>query len=260
MKLRLFQRHLLYIGFLVATVAATFGWTAYLQAVAPLTVALACGIPFLIGMISLGVGAMWGVAYVDEEALELDTLGGIRSISYETLGHAAPYERGVGRYREYRVALSLVAGERLLIDAYRGYALIRAINDAHGDFLDAVEERERIAMAANELRRRGRDRETWLSRLRGLRSKGWSYRGDARTVERGVLWRVLESREATVEERAGAAVALAPLQPGEERGRLRVAAERIAEPRLRIALDALGEPEPTDAALLEALAAAEARQ
>jgi hypothetical protein len=75
-------------------------------------------------------------------------------------------------------------------------------------------------------------------------------------VER--LWQVVLDPRADREARTGAALALAPTLPDEDRARLRAVADGCAEPRLRIALvTAAIEARAPDETLAEALDALE---
>jgi hypothetical protein len=57
------------------------------------------------------------------------------------------------------------------------------------------------------------------------------------------LWAVVEGASADGETRTAAARALAVAMSGEDRPRMRAVATRVADPRLRVALDALVEEE-----------------
>jgi hypothetical protein len=57
------------------------------------------------------------------------------------------------------------------------------------------------------------------------------------TLSRDALWDIVEGPSVDVEARAAAAKALAKTAQGEERARLRVAAARCADPRVRVALE-----------------------
>jgi hypothetical protein len=90
----------------------------------------------------------------------------------------------------------------------------------------------------------GRDVRDWIASLRAL---GLGANDDLRTAALSAdsLWRVVESHGAQPGERAAAAVALGATLDDGGKQRLRVAAEAVADERLRVAIDAaLREDEP----------------
>ena len=104
------------------------------------------------------------------------------------------------------------------------------------------------------LERHERDIPAWIAALRAI---GTGANQDHRTapVEPEKLWRIVEDPAATPTARAGAAVALsAAIDEGGKR-RLSAAAEAVAAPRLRIALDAATKGD--DEALREAMSEVE---
>ncbi len=68
------------------------------------------------------------------------------------------------------------------------------------------------------------------------------------SVTREQLWSVVEGSEHGAEARTAAARALATTGTVDERGRLRIAAERSAEPRVRVALEEMAEAEEEESA------------
>ena len=129
-----------------------------------------------------------------------------------------------------------------------------------GAFVRSVEEgRSRCAptsavTTATMLARAGRSIEDWRRALRGAREQGTSYRLPAIPVEQ--LWRIIEAPSGAAEARAAAAVALSQQLDDAGRARLRVAAERCAAPRLRVALETVAE-RGDDRAVDDALAQVE---
>ena len=89
----------------------------------------------------------------------------------------------------------------------------------------------------------------WRKSLVSLRSADGGYRQTATRDED--LWRVVE--DVTAPEQARAAAALALRGAEDAPARLRVAAEAVASPRLRVALETAADREAEDAALDEAL-------
>jgi len=93
--------------------------------------------------------------------------------------------------------------------------------------------------------------------IQALRSIGAGAMANLRTadVDPERLWRVLESPSASATDRAAAAVALASSEEPGRRERIRVAASAIAQPKLRVAVEAASHED--EAALADALASLE---
>jgi len=85
---------------------------------------------------------------------------------------------------------------------------------------------------------------------------GGSYRDPAARGDD--LWRVVEDTSAPEDARAGAAVALRNEDGAHPR--LRIAAEAVASPKLRVALEKASDPAADDEALDEALEAFDRRE
>lgn len=95
------------------------------------------------------------------------------------------------------------------------------------------------APAAAALARDGRSTSDWLDALRALLAEGRdAYRGG---VDRPTLLATLEDPGVDADVRAAAAVALRGELRPDERARLRVARDTVADPRLRVALEAVDE-------------------
>lgn len=111
--------------------------------------------------------------------------------------------------------------------------------------------REDVAREASLLARNGRTAADWL---RGMRALSAGANADHRTapVDPANVWRVLEDPSADASARVGAAAMLAATADTGDRTRLRVAAEAIAAPPIRVAIGALADGADDDA-LLEAL-------
>lgn len=105
------------------------------------------------------------------------------------------------------------------------------------------------SLDAASLARNAREPGAWLSAVRALGSKLEGLRKAA--VPRDAFWRVLEDGGADEETRAGAAAALSSEADEAERTRLRVAADTVASPQLRVVLEAAAEGD--DARLEDAL-------
>jgi hypothetical protein len=78
-------------------------------------------------------------------------------------------------------------------------------------------------------------------------SGGADYRVPA--VSRDALWQLVEGAGVNATARTAAAAVLAQTSDEAERGRLRIAAERCADPRVRIVLEELASEEPERAPL-----------
>lgn len=107
------------------------------------------------------------------------------------------------------------------------------------------------------LERRGRPLEEWLRRLRALTDRGAPGFREAPIVPEA-LWKTVENGHAEPAARAAAAVALQPSLDDGGRERLRVAADVVAAPKLRVALRAAAEGD--ERALAAALAEMEAAE
>ncbi len=103
------------------------------------------------------------------------------------------------------------------------------------------------------LARGGRTPAEWLTALRGLGAGAGSSLRRAH-IDPDRLWSIVEDPSAAPAARAGAAAALASSASKEERTRIRVAAETIAEPRLRIAVEKAADESTSEAELAQALA------
>jgi hypothetical protein len=127
------------------------------------------------------------------------------------------------------------------LDLARGTLLLHAHRRDQPALLDRVNAALAVyqALAARDpdavLARRGRDRETWLRAFSDTE-------GDFRSAPLGEdqLWHLVESPTAPPTARAAAALVLTRTAGDEARGRLRLAAEACASPRLRVVLDEAG--------------------
>lgn len=126
---------------------------------------------------------------------------------------------------------------------------------------DALAERVRKAVATNRtanaegttalLDRRARTVTQWIDDLRAVgRGTAVTLRTEAITSER--LWRIVQSAAARPVDRAAAAIALSAATK-QDRARIRVAADAVVEPKLRVVLERAASQEDS-AALEQALA------
>lgn len=126
--------------------------------------------------------------------------------------------------------------------------------------LDAFHGRAPIDLP-NELARGRRSAKEWITALRTLGSGVGSLTYRVATVEPERLLAVAESPTEPPAVRAAAAVAIAKTATREQRERLKSSAETVAEPRLRLALEAaFGEDEEALEGALHALDGSESEQ
>lgn len=106
---------------------------------------------------------------------------------------------------------------------------------------------------AEALARGSRTPMEWLTALRGIGAgAGTGLRTAHIALDR--LWSIVEDPSAAPAARAGAAAALGSSASKQERARIRLAAETIAEPRLRVAVEKAADEATAEAELAEALA------
>ena len=124
---------------------------------------------------------------------------------------------------------------------------------AHLDALGHVTHSDRVRAL---LERRSEPLPEWRKRIRQLALGGYR----ERAVSPEDFGAVLDSASATPEQRIGAALALADSGAPDYRDRVRVAADRCAEPKLRVALERVstGEIDELDGLLTDDPALAEA--
>ncbi|HEY2510335.1 MAG TPA: hypothetical protein VGI39_05755 [Polyangiaceae bacterium] len=162
------------------------------------------------------------------------------------------YVRGAGRNKMCGARLTLADGAR--VDLPVGQA--RWADDRAEALVERIREaretggREVSEAAAVFLERGARGVAEWIQALRAV---GAGAIADLRSapMNHERLWRVVESHGAPAEERAAAAVALASSLDAPGKERLRVAAEAVADRRLRVVLDAAESGD--EAAMAEAL-------
>jgi hypothetical protein len=178
---------------------------------------------------------------VGADGLFVDMRDARRYVPFAELSDASLYAEKHSGKRFVGVLLQLGSGaqvkvplgEDLEVNERRASELGQAVRAA----LAAYRERGSSDVSA-ALVRGTRSTEEWLRRLRaiGATENPGGHREAA--VPRDGLWRVVEDPAADPSARAGAAVALAVALDGEERHRLRIAAEATVSPRLRVALEA----------------------
>ena len=161
---------------------------------------------------------------------------------------------GKGGYRG--VALEMADGDTLHlpvapIQATDGTQRVGSIVERIREAMDSYQRGE-VGASAALLDRGERSPAEWI---RSLYAVGAGAADDHRTapVLPEQLWRIVEDPSQSPELRAGAAVVLRGSQGADGRARLRAAAGAVAEPRVRIAIEAAGGED--EAALEEAMAA-----
>jgi hypothetical protein len=107
-----------------------------------------------------------------------------------------------------------------------------------------------IDAAASALARSNRSMREWMTSLRAIGAGANATLREAH-VHAEQLWRVVESARASGADRAAAAIALSASDDDDHIERLRIAAEAIAEPKVRVAISAAasGDDEAMESAL-----------
>ena len=206
--------------------------------VAWLTALASIAIPYV--PLALAVAPMRITVGVD--GVLLRRLGGERFVPYREVERVEGYDQGVvlvmrdGRSVRLRVGpietrVATIRDEQM---AQRD-ALLARLRDA----MRAADDGDTSVGSARALERGGRSVREWMEHLRALAHR---QEGGMRVapVLRTHLWALLSDPNAAASDRAGAAVALA--RGGEEGGtneRLRVVAGAVAEPRLRVVIEAV---------------------
>ena len=240
----------LLMGLAAATMVAAQTFSALLPLGLLLLAAAFIGLfAMLLGPTRVDVGA---------DGIALRWLGTRRFIPYASLNRVVPIEPTRMRPNPAGIELELATGESVPISfGKRGF---------RDDELAILEERIREARSAYRadepahaeamLERGGRPMRAWLRSLKGM---GTGAQANVRIapVPRDELFRVLENPAIAAAKRASAAIALSAGASAEDSSRLRAAAQAIAAPKLRIAVQKAADASPDDA-LAEALAELEA--
>ena len=167
-----------------------------------------------------------------------------RFISYRDITDVSRDESGE------HVILSLTGGKRITLAPgflFERDQLSRSSLRA-AQFYELVQSRIHAASDAadvdlqSSLEQRNQPLEQWRKRLVQLAQGGYRERG----AQRDEIAAVLDDAAATAEQRLGAALTLAQLHDPESRARVRVAADRCAEPKLRVALECIASGEIDD--------------
>ena len=186
-------------------------------------------------------------------------LGRRRFIPYHEIASVASYvdERGMYRSRYFGVAVTTTAGDTIRLPITQVTALDSS-NRVHGvlqRIREAIEAYRggHATPAAAALDRGERSERAWVVALRAIGSgAALDHRTAPLLPEQ--LWRVVEDPSQKPAVRAGAAVVLGSTVDDAGRARLRVTARAVAEPKVRIALEAAADGGDDDEALERALA------
>jgi hypothetical protein len=179
---------------------------------------------------------------VGADGFEIRWIRTRRFIAYDQVESISRYENGLGNSRMSGLRVALHSGEVVLLPIQRG----RWESDQIGIIGERILEAKQaigcgdVAVDAALLRRGDRPMSDWMAALRAI---GTGANATLRTapVPRDRLMRIVEDPTQAAAARAAAAVALAGGLDEEGRTRLRVAAEAIAAPKLRVAVEKVAE-------------------
>jgi hypothetical protein len=190
----------------------------------------------LLGYLMIGVQTLMPqTVEVGEDGVMLRSLGRRRFIRFDRIDAVTRTAVGVTLRLRDGSDVDLILTQREKAEAKRVEALATAIENGRADFAQLTRAEEEALLV-----RGSRDVETWTKEMRALgEGSPAGYRAIAIPEER--LWNVVENASADPSAREGAAIALHARLDDEGRQRLRVAAEGIAAPRLRIALTTIAE-------------------
>ena len=220
----------------------------------------------LAGLLGLGAGSL-AVGITPMFALGVMTVAmligawpGRVEIAADGVSIAWLTRRRFVRFSELRSVTQIGRGASLLLASGEKVLLPRAVAEPGTDAMVArLREALDVHRSASEgaasatlalVGRGDRTASSWLEHLRALRGEG--YRTAA--MRDDDLWRVVEDPSADADARAGAVLLLRPTLDDAGRGRIRVASEATASPKLRVLLDAAAEPEAEDEAVEKHLA------
>lgn len=214
-------------------------------------------LPMVAAAALLALQALPTAADVGADGVLLRWCGTRRFLPASTIAYTERYTQGFGRNTRHGLRAYVSGGGAVELLCGPG-----ALGEEEADALDArLQALQALPRAADlqaeraALAREGRPVDAWLRDLRALGAGAAAGFREAPPPPERVL-RVLEAPDVPAAERAAAAVALSAA-PDVPRERVRVAADAVADPRLRAALGAAAAGD--DAALAPALEALEAR-
>jgi hypothetical protein len=175
---------------------------------------------------------------VGADGILMKWLGRRRFIPASDIAGAFHYEEGMGNNRYVGVKVVRKSGQEVKIPVGTRWS----DDDAHAlveRIREAVEiyERGDVESSGALLDRGERAIGDWVRMLKSL-GAGASATLRTAAMDSERLWHLLESPSAPREHRAAAAIALATSDEEGARDRIRVAATAVAEPKLRVALEA----------------------
>lgn len=238
-----FLRYPEYLGALLLAFV-TLGVTAAFGVLRPVYVPAFFFVAFPVGLLQL-VG---GTLRVGPDGLLVRWAGRTRFIDtrsiarIETFGRSTGQAFDIGSNMEMGLVVHLRDGRAvrvaLTLGRFGGWSTEEAKQLV--ERIEAIvapgEAHDVNARVGARLARGSRDLAGWLGALRALGIRAKATLRDA-DVDSDALWTLASGSNVAPDVRVGAAVALAA-RGDEERTRLRVAAETMAEPRLRVALEA----------------------
>lgn len=221
---------------------AWLGWSAGMAASGPMLA--------LLGMFVVGIAASFPLAtssdaVVGADGIALRWFSFVRFVPWSQVTSIVPSGRGarlsVEGARDVRVG-------SVGPDGQMGAAFVEQLREAWTAWKDDQPGATR-ARLMDRLARGGRPVRIWHADLRALDASDGAYRVTAVRTED--LWRIVTDAGEAEETRAAAAVAL---RARGEPERLRIAAEDVASPRLRVVLERAADTTTDEAAIIEALA------
>ncbi len=233
-------------------------WVALWQLPLPASPGLVIGIGsvmFLVGLVVGWVGFLGTYVAIEPEGIDVHGLREKHFIPFDDLAHLRPFTEGSGEFQTEGIMIALTRGREVKIPCQNGPSLIAAIREGQRQYVDAEEGLETAGIDPQTLARCGRQPRRWLDEIRALTKAQLGYRWAKKlVVDPADLWALVENRSADTEQRAGAAMALTPLEGRSDRARLLVVAQATSDERLRVALSTAAARDPSDEELAEALA------
>lgn len=238
----------LFAATLACTTIAVFAFAVTFGPEGPASAFVAFSVPLLAALLAV----VPRVLDVGSDGLALSWLGRkrflplsrIRGVHERVFGRAPVFGKGDARY--VGIQLVLDSGETLDLpvgqkswDAGRGAMVAERIREALASARGGGRE-----VDAALLGRGSRDVKDWIAMLRSIGAGASSFRTAALAPER--LLRVVEDPTAEASVRAAAAVALGAAPDAESRSRLRLVAQSVAAPRVRVAIERAAEGAPEE--------------
>jgi hypothetical protein len=234
------RRYLVGLGLLIGAFFSGFG-----SALGTIASHSAMGASaFLVPILPFVVIMVWPSRLrIGADGFELRWLWTRRFVRYDEVLGFSRFEKGLGNSRTVGIAITLRSGEEVLVPIQRS-------NWNNNAECVLIEERLReakegfragdVAADAAMLQRGQRDVRDWVAALRAI---GTGANATLRTapVPHDRLLRIVEDPSQDAAARAAAAVALGADLDEPGRARLRVAAEAIAAPKLRVAIEKAAE-------------------